>query len=630
MDLSTISNVLYGYFNNKRNKLIWTGSLEDLKALALTEIDENTAQSTTWRSPSGGKWSFESKVLSITWHSKSKYIYFGGEKGNDLLEQIQSFLKQNENVSDNGGIDESRLQKALDSLVSDESDDESIADDTSQNLPSRPKGAGKNLRNQHGKQGETASKSEASKYETEEPIIESTNKVNNIRKESVNLHTPTIPDNTTCTGNLHNVNCNKMDHLPEIKEINSKLEEYMQNVNSKFEALSEEISTIKDNKENKAYAILVLEEIIADLRKEKQEVNRENDELREKNRNLFHSLSETRGKVIELQDEKSSLITALRLMQREQATSPEKKKIEDLETENENLRAAARALQEDIDKSRKRNKEFMKTTKQGGNAPITQTDAPTSFETKNQYVILSNSDQEEAENISVLQPTLSTKQPEADKQDDDVTESKNATKNSKSKPNILLIGDSMIKDINPHKLSKSSVRKLTYPGKRAEEIADQIESAHVHSPPTEVIIHAGTNNLITDSSRECFDHIQSLISNIKKRFNGIRIGISSLIMREDIDVTSKIKETNELLKDLCLKEGYTYIENVNIDATCLNGSKLHLNSKGSVLLAVHFIKFLRGRNPRSSIGDFPKGLRKLGELLNMIMPHQKTKKRSYR
>ena len=233
----------------------------------------------------------------------------------------------------------------------------------------------------------------------------------------------------------------------------------------------------------------MVEEIFTDLKKEKQEVNRENDELREKNRNLFHSLSETRGKVIELQDEKSSLITALRLMQRKQATSPEKKKIEDLETENENLRAASRVLQEDIDKSRKRNKEFMKTTKRGGNAPITQTDAPTSFETKNQYVILSNSDQEEAENISVLQPTLSTKQPEADKQDD-VNESKNATKNSKSKPNILLIGDSMIKDINPHKLSKSSVRKLTYPGKRAEEIADQIESAHVHSPPTEVIIHA--------------------------------------------------------------------------------------------------------------------------------------------
>ena len=150
----------------------------------------------------------------------------------------------------------------------------------------------------------------------------------------------------------------------------------------------------------------------------------------------------------------------------------------------------------------------------------------------------------------------------------------------------------------------------------------------MHSPPTEVIIHAGPNNLITDSSRECFDNIQLLIYNIKERFNGTRIGISSLIMREDIDVTAKIKETNELLKDLCLKDGYTYTENGNIDATCLNGSKLHLNSKGSALLAVHYIKFLRGRSPRTSIGDFPEGLRKLGELLNMIMPHQKTKKRS--
>ena len=90
MNLSTTSNVLYGYFNTKRNKLIWAGSLEDLKALVLTEIDEDTAQSTTWRSPSGGKWNFE--VLSITWHSKSKCIYFGGENGNDSLDTILSTI----------------------------------------------------------------------------------------------------------------------------------------------------------------------------------------------------------------------------------------------------------------------------------------------------------------------------------------------------------------------------------------------------------------------------------------------------------------------------------------------------------------------------------------------------------
>ena len=173
----------------------------------------------------------------------------------------------------------------------------------------------------------------------------------------------------------------------------------------------------------------------------------------------------------------------------------------------------------------------------------------------------------------------------------------------------------MIKDIYPHKLSKSSVRKLTYPAKRAEEIiANEFQSARVHSPPTEVIIHASTNNIITGSSKECFDNIQLLSSRIKSTFKEARIAISSLITREDIGVTLKTQETNELLKDLCSKEGYTYIENGSIDATCLNGSKLYLNAKGSALLAVHFIKFIRGTSSRSSAGGFPKELRQLGEL----------------
>jgi hypothetical protein len=47
-------NILYGYFCYKKNKLKWTGSLEDLKAAVLTVVDEQTAETTTWRSPSGG------------------------------------------------------------------------------------------------------------------------------------------------------------------------------------------------------------------------------------------------------------------------------------------------------------------------------------------------------------------------------------------------------------------------------------------------------------------------------------------------------------------------------------------------------------------------------------------------
>jgi hypothetical protein len=54
---------LYKFFDTKGDKLKWKGTLEDLKAFVLTEINEDTADNTSWNSPSGGKWCFESKEL---------------------------------------------------------------------------------------------------------------------------------------------------------------------------------------------------------------------------------------------------------------------------------------------------------------------------------------------------------------------------------------------------------------------------------------------------------------------------------------------------------------------------------------------------------------------------------------
>jgi hypothetical protein len=89
MNSSVVLNVLYGYFDVKKDKLKWTGSLEDLKAFVLTVIDEETAETTAWRSPSGGKWVFESKPLVVTWQTKSEYIYFEGERSTALEDSVR-------------------------------------------------------------------------------------------------------------------------------------------------------------------------------------------------------------------------------------------------------------------------------------------------------------------------------------------------------------------------------------------------------------------------------------------------------------------------------------------------------------------------------------------------------------
>jgi hypothetical protein len=152
----------------------------------------------------------------------------------------------------------------------------------------------------------------------------------------------------------------------------------------------------------------------------------------------------------------------------------------------------------------------------------------------------------------------------------------NQAKKSNSDSPVVLIGDSIVKNINPKKISKKNVKSIP-----------------TNSTPSHVIIHVGTNNLPINTADECVKNIEDLAHSAKARFPGSRIALSSIIGRHDIDITSKILEVNKSLKVLRTKHGYAFIDNQNIDKSCLNGSNLHLNAKGSAYLAVNFIKFIR-------------------------------------
>ena len=88
-----------------------------------------------------------------------------------------------------------------------------------------------------------------------------------------------------------------------------------------------------------------------------------------------------------------------------------------------------------------------------------------------------------------------------------------------------------------------------------------------------------TYNLITSSSQARCDNIQHLSSTIQNKFKEARIAISGLLLGKDVDVALKIQETNELLKKLCTKQGYTFIDNMTLDVTCLNGTKLRVRKR---------------------------------------------------
>ena len=190
---------------------------------------------------------------------------------------------------------------------------------------------------------------------------------------------------------------------------------------------------------------------------------------------------------------------------------------------------------------------------------------------------------------------------------------------------IVIIGDSIIRHINPQKVSSKTVQKYIFPGKTADEISNQIDSMKTRIHPSHVIIHAGTNDIPVQNSNECTTNIEKLAGKAKSKFPNAKIGLSGITLRQDVDVNDKINQTNENIRNLCTEQGYTFIDNGNIDPSGLNNSKLNLNAKGTTYLAVNFIKFIRYKklngfsNSRRQSEIFHKSqLLQLGNLLTSL------------
>ena len=144
---------------------------------------------------------------------------------------------------------------------------------------------------------------------------------------------------------------------------------------------------------------------------------------------------------------------------------------------------------------------------------------------------------------------------------------------SRAQPeSVLIIGDSLIKNIDSQKLTKKTVDKRRYPGKTSNQICHEVDSIHIGVEPSYVIVHSGTNNLPSDSVESCVSKTENLALKIRNKFQTSKIGISSLTHREDISVSTKLSEVNEKLKEMSSRNGFHFIDNSHIDGSCLNGN----------------------------------------------------------
>ena len=107
-----------------------------------------------------------------------------------------------------------------------------------------------------------------------------------------------------------------------------------------------------------------------------------------------------------------------------------------------------------------------------------------------------------------------------------------------------------------------------------------------------MLAHSGTNDLTNGTNT--MTKIRKVVATVEEMDNKrkIKLGFSSIICWEDVDKTDEIIAVNDKLQKYCLSKGLLFVDNSNIDASCLNRGKLHLNRQGISILADNFRKSL--------------------------------------
>ena len=169
------------------------------------------------------------------------------------------------------------------------------------------------------------------------------------------------------------------------------------------------------------------------------------------------------------------------------------------------------------------------------------------------------------------------------------------TQQGDSRKHVMILGDSIIKHVEGWRIGRSTETKTSvksFPGASVKDCYDYFKPA-MNSKPDEVIIHIGTNDLKSKSARETAESVVDLAKWTESSFPTVKIRISESTCRNDQEeLGHKVVEANKILKKFCSQHHWGLICHQDIDENCLNRSRLHLNKKGTGLIASNFIKYI--------------------------------------
>lgn len=159
---------------------------------------------------------------------------------------------------------------------------------------------------------------------------------------------------------------------------------------------------------------------------------------------------------------------------------------------------------------------------------------------------------------------------------------------------VEIIGDSLLNGLIDDKLSRNNtIKTRKHSGCTTKDLKHHIMPT-IDKKPKIIICHAGSNDLTNDI--DTIENYQTIINRIKRKTPYTKIAISSVIKRFDHkNIEMKVVDLNMQLKKLCNDNLIDYIDNDNIDESCLSARKLHLINKGNAYLASNFIRYVKSK-----------------------------------
>ena len=376
----------------------------------------------------------------------------------------------------------------------------------------------------------------------------------------------------TNTPNPVGCTARRNDDSPEINKLNSKLDRFYDNVTSTLHDLNAEINSIK---ENRPYSILVLENVVNDLKEEKLELSRKNDKLREQNMDMSHTISNLTMANKNLESEKSSLLTALKLMQNDYQQKSVKTTVENNGENNAEL--------------------VSQTIEESG---VTQPDPSANQPDIDKHNTATNLRKNRKKKGKKSKPSQNSSQRTADISDG-IMNTSSSKSTGQGKETVVIAGDSIVKNIIGPKMSADDPDHYyivkPFPGATVSDMEDFVKPLTRRSPD-KMILHVGTNDLRNNSSPKIIaDSIVNIVTQIKEDSPGTAVGISAILVRNgNNELAAKATQTNNILKGYCSRNRIPFLSNSNMNhASHLNMRGLHLNRHGSLTLQQNLLGFAK-------------------------------------